>query len=925
MLLLSISSMLGMTPVSTCGQHADTYRNHNFGNTTGCCGASGDLLMNPPNVLFVLWDDISADRFPEWGNAALRGKLPGIEQLKADGAITYKNFYTQSSLCGQAQAALNFATTPSAIGAQHFAHGGAYAVPPDDVISMTEMFRKHNYWTVGVGKLDFQVSGAALNTFLDKQAGGSRADATDPQYVKEWWDPALEDERPFFTFANMMDQHEASIDGDHDGISVSDPETGLYFNSELGFVTDTLQGSGYSLPHSESFKYSDGNEIIIADWSTLDQQKYECTEYLASFDENTINRADGSLPAAFPDNMHSRCFLAREYDCVRNSDWRLTRLIDVMKSKGIYDNTMIVVAGDHGTGLSAAGKHYMRRESVHSPMWIKYPKGFDAPNVGGVDEAIVNMYDIYPTMLSVTGIVKSKPEWMIGEAFAGPWLKNNKFSFNEIGIAGSGTDGAQKVVTIVSDMYTYQRCFHCRSHASRIDEINQPITQNTMKLAKEGRLEPELKIFVSDSPPPSESLWLHGTDPGNLDNLLYRPIITETGAGDAYNLTIVWEERPIDATLTSVRDQMRSVLASFVAVSPEFGEARDMTPEEIKQEQLAMDARFLGADGNPRVTAAPTMLPPGGTPVPSGVRMDVTVKSGTPGALTELAVVDAETTDAIFPLGLPSRFNSLVDPGFEVTQYTTADFGLNRTGFLWSDPEGRPVEFSAFWGKTSYNGVDVPRIFISDDLTYMEVGWARNDGLASLSHAYDSRDFTWDGTQHVNVDAEGNWIDYDTRLKLINDDGTPNLDIFQPYVFGPHRREHYRGDPHPEGLRTLSKTFAGREPPPFYWAFPGEDPNIWANVRPFSPFAQLTSRTYELTKIAIATEGIETGRIEITQFVSGSNGGMSPTVTTFFPYDLTNVQFKLDTSATVSTGQSVIARSSRKGYTDSSPSIAAYP
>ena len=76
--------------------------------------------LSHTNVMFVLLDDVSSDRFPFTGNKALEGKLPGIKELMDDGGVEYTNFYTFSSLCGPAQGALHSGTLSTDFGAQHF-------------------------------------------------------------------------------------------------------------------------------------------------------------------------------------------------------------------------------------------------------------------------------------------------------------------------------------------------------------------------------------------------------------------------------------------------------------------------------------------------------------------------------------------------------------------------------------------------------------------------------------------------------------------------------------------------------------------------------------------------------------------------------------------------------------------------------------
>lgn len=110
-------------------------------------------------------DDVSTERFPESGNQALEGLLPGLEEFKADGAVYYEHFYSTSSVCAPAQVALFSGMEPADIGGQYQFSNNQIpgklvyrTVPPDEVEFAPEKFRSFGYWSTGGGKLDYQVS-----------------------------------------------------------------------------------------------------------------------------------------------------------------------------------------------------------------------------------------------------------------------------------------------------------------------------------------------------------------------------------------------------------------------------------------------------------------------------------------------------------------------------------------------------------------------------------------------------------------------------------------------------------------------------------------------------------------------------------------------------------------------------------------------
>ena len=78
------------------------------------------------------------------------------------------------------------------------------------------------------------------------------------------------------------------------------------------------------------------------------------------------------------------------------------KVIQALKDEGLYDNTIIIVWGDHGYHLTDHGlwrKNTPYHISLRSPLMIKTPntKG------GTVIENIVQNIDIYPTLMELTG------------------------------------------------------------------------------------------------------------------------------------------------------------------------------------------------------------------------------------------------------------------------------------------------------------------------------------------------------------------------------------------------------------------------------------------------------------------------------------------------------------------------------------------
>jgi arylsulfatase A-like enzyme/Flp pilus assembly protein TadD len=90
-------------------------------------------------------------------------------------------------------------------------------------------------------------------------------------------------------------------------------------------------------------------------------------------------------------------------------DGQVGRVVAYLKAKGIYDRTLIVVAGDHGEGLGEHGEKthgfFVYDSTLHVPLIFKLPA--DSPKQKPVVDDAANLADILPTILDLIGANKS--------------------------------------------------------------------------------------------------------------------------------------------------------------------------------------------------------------------------------------------------------------------------------------------------------------------------------------------------------------------------------------------------------------------------------------------------------------------------------------------------------------------------------------
>ena len=101
-----------------------------------------------------------------------------------------------------------------------------------------------------------------------------------------------------------------------------------------------------------------------------------------------------------PPAPYSEQYKDRPYDGeIAFADSQVGRLITFLKSKGLYENTLIVLTGDHGESLGEHGEKFhgffVYNATLHVPVIIHLP-GSDAPKT--IPE-LVSLTDLMPTVL----------------------------------------------------------------------------------------------------------------------------------------------------------------------------------------------------------------------------------------------------------------------------------------------------------------------------------------------------------------------------------------------------------------------------------------------------------------------------------------------------------------------------------------------
>ncbi|MCB9759505.1 MAG: sulfatase [Alphaproteobacteria bacterium] len=103
------------------------------------------------------------------------------------------------------------------------------------------------------------------------------------------------------------------------------------------------------------------------------------------------------------------------------ADAQLGRVLDALAARGEADDTLVVVAGDHGESLGEQGVWFNHGDdlydaSLHVPLVMRWPAGVPAGVRSG---EVVELMDVMPTVTELLGW--PTPEGLDGQSLVGAW------------------------------------------------------------------------------------------------------------------------------------------------------------------------------------------------------------------------------------------------------------------------------------------------------------------------------------------------------------------------------------------------------------------------------------------------------------------------------------------------------------------------
>jgi arylsulfatase A-like enzyme len=421
--------------------------------------------QRPPNILLMLSDDHSQPFLGASGHPVV--KTPVIDRLMGEG-MRLTHAFTAAPQCVPSRAAIMTGRSPVAV------RMGRFSSPlPPDVTTIPDVLRERNYYS-GVCRRYFHLDGVV-----------------NPNEVTQ----RVYEEHDLRTFKRRMDFL------DRTGQRARTPE-----------IVDKFLGQ---VPQGRPFffwvNFSDPHHVWDAD---AIKPPYE--------------PAQMPVPGWLPDLPGVRHDLARYCGEVARLDEEVSWVLDVLKKRGLEENTMVFFMGDNGAALPR-GKGSLYEMGCRVPLSVKWAGRI---RNGQVSDALISGEDLAPTMIEAAGL--KPPPVMSGRSFL-PLLEGREFKQRDWVFTARLPHGNSPMTpNTMASTFDLSRAVRTRSHKliynctphmryQPVDSAKDPGWRDILAAHEAGKLAAPFERLYFTNPRPVLELYDLERDPYELENIAGQP------------------------------------------------------------------------------------------------------------------------------------------------------------------------------------------------------------------------------------------------------------------------------------------------------------------------------------------------------------------------------------------------------------------
>jgi len=358
----------------------------------------------PPNVVFIISDDLTAEALSCYGN--LQVQTPNIDRLAGEG-LRFTRAYSQYPICGPSRAALMSGMYPQSIGVMTNPQAERFGENMGDQPSMAELFKQNGYYTARVSKIYHMRVPGDITAGVDgpdhAESWTERFNCPGPEWMSSGRHSHLTNEK----LERNKNKHYGLgfgnafyvVQGDTDGAEQPDVQAA---DKAVALLQDHAGGPfflavGMVRPHVP----------LVAPAAYFDAYPEDAMELAPRLqgDWDDIPRAGiskNSRASGISSNERKKHVLSAYYASVAFMDAQVGRILNALDDLGLRENTIVVFTSDHGYHL---GEHdFWQKMSLHEES-VRIPLVIAAPSVAPAEtDSLAQQIDLYPTLAALAGL-----------------------------------------------------------------------------------------------------------------------------------------------------------------------------------------------------------------------------------------------------------------------------------------------------------------------------------------------------------------------------------------------------------------------------------------------------------------------------------------------------------------------------------------
>lgn len=419
-----------------------------------------------PNILLLLSDDHSVPHAGCYGdrNCIENNITPNLDVLAAEG-MRFTRGYTTAAQCAPSRTSIFTGCSPIETRTSRFAQPARR-----NRTFFTEILAQHGYWTGLAGR--------------NHHLTGRNADGPHIQEAFEQMGISEKDLGKRFDLVNTFKTKGADME-----------LVGEKFSGLLNGIPDGkpfFLYFGFNQPHRNFGDDHDGIDpdtlVLPKDWPDLPEVRLDYAKYLAE---------------------------------LRDMDYCLGQVLDVLEERGLKDNTIVIFMGDNGEAL-LRGKGTLYNRGLNVPLVIRWPEKIQP---GTTSDILVSGLDLGPTILAAAGM--KTPDEMAGISFL-PELLGQPFESREYVFAERGwhfghltdTEGFDLSRAIISKQYHY---IYNAIPNNPYSPVDMRSNEAWLAIRNAPSLADPYKRLYRTTPRPFVEIYDVEKDPFQLNNLFGRP------------------------------------------------------------------------------------------------------------------------------------------------------------------------------------------------------------------------------------------------------------------------------------------------------------------------------------------------------------------------------------------------------------------